>query len=73
MKKNKIFMRTDMHERSTKSQYTGFQTCIEMAEHEDKLRARRIYLKEKKRELDVILKPLEYLKYMESIRAQIRK
>lgn len=58
---------------STRTHYTGFQSCLEGATYENRLRARRIFIKDSRKEVDIILKPLEYIKYIESMRAQIRK
>jgi hypothetical protein len=57
----------------TATHYTGFQTCLEGAAHESRLRARRIFIKDTKKVADVIMKPSEYIKYIESLRAQIRR
>lgn len=58
---------------SLRSQYTGFTSCLETAEYEEMLQARRIHIKDKRKKVDVILKPNDYIKYIESIRGQIKK
>lgn len=58
---------------SLTTQYTGFQSCIQAVKHANTLRARRIYIKDKQKDADVILEPREYLRQIESIRAQIKR
>lgn len=58
---------------SERTYYTGFQSCLEAAAYENRLRARRIFIKDTRREVDIILRPQEYMKYIESMRARIRK
>jgi hypothetical protein len=59
-------------EKSLNSYYTGFEICLESLKYDNTLRIKKIQNNVRKKEIEVILKPNEYIKYIESIREQLR-
>lgn len=53
--------------------YKGFKTNIQVALMEEELRLLKIEMKDRTKSEEVILRPVEYLKYMEGIREKLRK
>jgi len=62
-----------MNEKKPEQKFTGFQSCLELAEKTNLIKSRRIQLKNKQRETEVILNPDEYLRHMEEIREKVKE
>lgn len=58
--------------KNIKKKYTGFESCKNALRKEIIIKTRRLILKDKNKEINIILKPQEYLKNIESIRRNIR-
>lgn len=53
-------------------QMAVFRRCEELERQERRLRLRQIYMKERRSILSVIMKPAEYMKYINGIRESLR-
>lgn len=54
-------------------EYSGFKTSIETAMIEERIKGLRIDMRDKRRDIDVIMKPMEYLKHIKNIREELRR
>ncbi len=52
--------------------YTGFESCINDLKRQYQIKSRRIIIADRKKELNVILKPEEYLKNIKVIRSNLK-
>lgn len=50
-----------------------FRGCAMVLEQERRMRIRQIYIKDRKKEQNVIMRPAEYIKYVEGIRSSLRE
>lgn len=61
------------HKKKIQAKYTGFESCKNAVRCEYQVRARRIVVDDRCRQIDIILNPTEYLKQIKNIRAHIGK